>query len=61
MIDFLHIAGCQTDLVAVGGVSLCCAVYYLSLGQLALKRLPKGPGGVSRAGDAHGLIHIGTP
>ena len=61
MIDLLHITGCQTNLVAVGGISLGCAVNNLSLGQLAFKRLPKRPGGIGRAGNAHSLVHIGTP
>ena len=60
VVQLRHMAGSQTDLVAVGGVTRGGGLTELPLGQLAGQGvLQRGPG-VSRAGDPHGLMHIGT-
>ena len=60
MIDLLYISGGQTDLVAIGGISLGSAVDDLTLGKFTLKRFAQRSGGVCSSCDAHGLVHIGA-
>ncbi len=45
MVDLGHVAGGQTDLVAVGGVARGGGLGQLALGQLALQRLTRGARG----------------
>ena len=58
MIDLGHMAGGQTDLVAVGGVSRRRCLAQLSLGQLSFQCLTKGGPGVTRSRKPHGLVDI---
>ena len=58
VIEFVDLAGGKADLVAVAGVAGGSGGYELALRQLALERLGHGDGGVSGAGDAHGLVHV---
>ena len=60
VVQLVHLAGCQTYLVAVAGIAGSGGGYQLALGQLAGKRFGNGNRGVARAGDAHGLVHIAT-
>ena len=55
-----HLAGGQTDLVAVRGITRGCAGGNFAAGQLACQRLIKGQGGVPAAGHTHGLIDISS-
>ena len=58
MIDLIHKAGSQTDLVSVGAVTLRCAGGELSLRKLACQRVLQGSGRVCSAGHTHCLVHI---
>ena len=59
VIDLIHQAGGQTDLVAIGGVARRRGLGQLALGQLALQSFAHGRPGVAAAGQPHGLVHIG--
>ena len=58
VIDFVHKAGGEADLVAVGAVALRGGGYELPLRELALDRFLNGSEGVRAAGDAHRVIDI---
>ena len=60
VINFFHIAGRETDLVSVGGIAVRCLSDNLSLREFARQRLAERTGRIRRAGDAHGLIDIGS-
>ncbi len=54
------VAGSQADLVAVGRIACGSGLAQLTLGQLAGDGLAEGLPGVACAGDAHGLVDVGT-
>ena len=58
MIDLLDIAGCKTDLVAVGTVAVGSTAAELLLRKLARKCLGLRAGRISSSGHAHRLIDI---
>ena len=60
MIDLVHNAGRQTDLVAVGAVALCGSGNDLALRELTLDGFGYGNGRISRAGHTHRTVDIGT-
>ena len=60
VIELVHLAGSQTDLVAVGAVACGGLGDDGALGQLALHGLLDGSQGVGSAGNAHSGIHIRT-
>ena len=60
MIEFIHNAGGQADLVAIRGISGGGCRHQLALGQFSGNRLADGDRGICRAGDAHGAVHIRT-
>ena len=60
VVQLCHMAGGQTDLVAVGGIARRGGLAQLPLGQLAGEGLVQGGAGVSRTGHPHGLMDIGT-
>ena len=60
VIDLIHLAGGQTDLVAVGGVAGRGGGDELTLGELALKRFGNRHGRIGGTGHTHRLIHVGT-
>ena len=60
VVHLVHQPGRQTDLVAVGAVSLRGGGDELSLGQLARHGVGHGHQRVRRAGHAHGLIDVGA-
>ena len=60
MIVFLYMAGCQTDLVAVGAVACSCADGNLALRQLTGQGFADWGARVGTAGYTHSLIYIGT-
>ena len=60
MVDLIHLAGGQADLVAVGGVAGRGGGDELTLRKLALKRFGHRHGRVGGTGHTHRLIHVGT-
>ena len=58
MVDFIHNAGGQTDLVAVGGIARCGSGDNFPLRQLAGNGLGHGFQGIGSAGNPHGTVHI---
>ena len=58
VVDLIHLAGGQADLVAVGGIARRRGGDQLALGQLAGQGLADRDQGVPRAGDPHGLIDV---
>src|SRR5699024_7690194 len=58
VVDLIHLAGGQADLVAVGGIARGRGGDQLALGQLAGQSLADRDQGVAYAGDAHGLIDV---
>ena len=60
MVDLIHLAGGQTDLVAVGGVAGRGGGDELALGELAFKRFGNRHGRIGGTGHTHRLIHVGT-
>ena len=60
MVDLLHQAGGNADLVAVGRIAVRRGSDDLSLGQLALHGLIQRTPRICRAGDTHRGINIGT-
>ena len=60
VVDFVHNAGGQTDLVAVGGIACGGGGDNLPLGQLAGDGLGDGLQGVGCAGDTHGAVDIAS-
>ena len=60
VVKFLHHAGGQANLVAIGGVAVGCAGNDAALGKLAGQRFADRHRGIARAGDAHGLVDVGT-
>ena len=58
MIVFLHVAGCQADLVAIGAVACSRTDGDLTLRQLARQGFADGCARVGAAGYAHCLINI---
>ena len=61
VVQLIHHAGGKPYLVAVGGVASRRRLHDTALGQFSGNRLGYGAGGISRAGHAHGGIHIGAP
>ena len=61
MVQLVHLAGCQADLVAVGRVARRRRGHQLALRQLARQRLAHGHERVGRAGHAHGLVDVAAP
>ena len=61
VILLVHQARGQADLVAIGGIARRGGGHQLALGQLAGHGFADGNQRIRRAGDAHGLIHIGAP
>ena len=60
VVDLVDLAGGQTNLVAVGGISRSRRGDELALGELALKRFGNRNGRIGGAGHAHGLVYVGT-
>ena len=60
MVQLRHMAGGQTDLVAIGRIARGGGLAQLPLRQLAGEGLVQRGTGVSRAGHPHGLMDIGT-
>ena len=60
VVQLRHVAGGQTNLVAVGGIACGGGLADLALGQFACQGLGHGLAGVTGTGDAHGLMHVGT-
>ncbi len=58
VVQLVHLAGCEANLVAVAGVARGGRAHNLALRQLALHGLADGGEGVAGAGDAHGLVHV---
>ena len=58
VIEFVDLTGGKADLVAVAGVAGGGSGHELALRQLALERLGNRDGGVTGAGDTHGLVHV---
>ena len=61
VIDFLHVAGRQSDLVAVGAVAVRRLPYQLFLRQFSGKRLALRHRRIRGSSDAHRLIDVGPP
>ena len=59
VVELVHKARGKADLVAVGAVARCGGGNELALRQLAGQGLGNGDKRVARAGDAHGLVHVG--
>ena len=60
VVQLMHLARSQADLVAVRGVTGRRRGHELALGQLAGNGIGHGHRGVGRARDAHGLVHVGA-
>ena len=60
VVQLRHMAGGQTDLVAVGGIARGGGLAQLPLRQLAGEGLVQRGTGVTRTGHPHGLMDIGT-
>ena len=60
MIEFAHLSGRESDLVAVGGVAGGSRPDDLPLGQLARKRFGDRTGWIGRPGDPHRRIDVGS-
>ena len=60
VINFLHIAGSKTNLVAIGGITACCTSYQLLLGKLALQGICNGNGRICRTSHTHCLIDVAS-
>ncbi len=60
VVDLVHLAGGQADLVAVGGIARGRRGDELALGELALQRFGHRNGRVRRTGHAHRLVHVGA-
>ena len=58
VIELVDLTGGKADLVAVAGVAGGGSGHELALRQLALERLGNRDGGVTGAGDTHGLVHV---
>ena len=58
MVQLVHLAGCQADLVAVRRVARGRGGHQLALRQLARQRLAHGNQRVGRARHAHGLVDV---
>ncbi len=58
VIELVDLAGCQANLVAVGGVTRGGRGDQLALRQLAGNGVGHGNQRVRRAGNAHGLVHV---
>ena len=58
MVQLVHLARRQANLIAVGRVARGSRGNQLALRQLALKRLGNGNRRVARAGYAHGLVYV---
>ena len=60
VVQFSHVTGGKANLVAIGGVAGSSGGCKLPLGELALDGILQADPGIAAAGDAHGLVHIGT-
>ena len=60
VVELAHLAGRQADLVAVARVAGRRGAHELALRELAGYGLGDRHRGVGRAGDAHGLVHVGA-
>ena len=60
VVQLVHLARGQADLVAVGGVAGRRRGHELTLRELAGNGVGHGHRGVGRARDAHGLVHVGA-
>ena len=60
MVQLGNMAGSQTNLVAVGGVTGCGSLADLTLGQLAGQGLAQRLSGITGTGNAHGLMDVST-
>ena len=58
MVKLVHLARCQTDLVAVGRKACCCRGDELALRQLAGKRFDHGDQRICRTRYAHRLVNV---
>ena len=60
VVQLRHMAGGQTDLVAIGGIARGGGLAQLPLRQLAGESLVQRGTGITRTGHPHGLMDIGT-
>ncbi len=60
MVIFFDFPRSETNLVAIGAVAFGCFNGDLPLGEFPRKGLGERSPGISRTGDAHGLVYIGT-
>ena len=60
MINFFYISGCQTDLVTVRTITVCCASNQLLLRQFSFQCLFNRHCRISCTGYTHSLIYIST-
>ena len=60
MVNFLHIAGCKTDLVSIGRISAGSSTHQFLLGKFALQRICHRNGGIRCTCHTHCLIDIAT-